>query len=178
MTLATGPVEKLVKLISDESRVDERSSTPKRSNLVKKRVSESLAQHYISTREPRIQCRRSYERKQSYERLLQALQDMKMRSPRRFGRWRSRSPSQRRSSAQTFSQRGQPVEQVLEEIDDNILACRHYLQDTSASDRVSTAKRKAHPTRRRSVRSRGLPTTDLGEIVRERAKILRLQGKI
>ncbi|HVO93968.1 MAG TPA: hypothetical protein VMT22_14055, partial [Terriglobales bacterium] len=56
MTLAPGPVEKLVKLINDESRIDDRiRDTQAALSLVKKRVSESLAQHYISMREPRIQ---------------------------------------------------------------------------------------------------------------------------
>ena len=79
MTLATGPVEKLVKLITEEAQLEDRiRDTHAALSLVKKRVSESLAQHYISMREPRIQMPEDLMREeQSYERLLQALQDMK-----------------------------------------------------------------------------------------------------
>ena len=79
MSVAIGPVQRLVKLIAQESLVDTRiRDTEAALALVKKRVSESLAQHYMSMREPRIQLPEELMREeQSYERLLQALQDMK-----------------------------------------------------------------------------------------------------
>ncbi len=75
MALATGPIERLVQLISDESVVDAKiRETEAALALVKKRVSQSLAQHYISMREPRIQLPEELmSEEQSYERLLQAL---------------------------------------------------------------------------------------------------------
>ena len=46
MSLATTPLAKLVKLIADESRLDDRiRDTQAALALVKRRVSESLAQH-------------------------------------------------------------------------------------------------------------------------------------
>ncbi|HKY07953.1 MAG TPA: hypothetical protein VJQ55_06915, partial [Candidatus Binatia bacterium] len=79
MSLATGPIERLVKLLADESQLDAKiRETQTALTLVKKRVSESLAQHYISMREPRVKLPEDLmSEEQSYERLLQALQDMK-----------------------------------------------------------------------------------------------------
>ena len=79
MSLATGPMERLVKLIADESRLDGKiRDTSAALTLVKKRVSESLAQNYIASRESRLQMPEELmKEEQSYERLLQALQDMK-----------------------------------------------------------------------------------------------------
>ena len=93
MSLASSPLEKLVKLIADESRLDDKiRDTQATLTLVKKRVSESLAQHYISTRESRIQLPEDLMREeQSYERLLQALQDMKSEIAKQIRRWRNKS---------------------------------------------------------------------------------------
>ena len=72
MNFGTNPLEKLVKLLADESRVDEKiRDTQSALMLVKKRVSESLAQHYVSMGESRIQLPEDLMREeQSYERLL------------------------------------------------------------------------------------------------------------
>ena len=183
MTLATGPVEKLVKLISDESRVDEKiRDTQAALTLVKKRVSESLAQHYISTREPRIQLPEDLMREeQSYERLLQALQDMKNEIAKQI-----RPVEEQIIQAnvdhlrQTFSQESRRLSKCLEEIDDNILACRQYLQDYERiRSSLYALNEKLTQLGAESVQiPDGLATTDLGEIVRQRIEYLRLQGKI
>ena len=56
MAPVSGPVERLVKLLQDETRIDEKIRDAKTAvSLVRKRVSETLAQHYIATRETRIQ---------------------------------------------------------------------------------------------------------------------------
>ena len=72
MNLATGPIERLGRLIADESLLDAKiRDTQAALTLIKKRVSESLAQHYVSSREPRIQLPEELMREeQSYERLL------------------------------------------------------------------------------------------------------------
>ena len=72
MNLATGPIERLGQLIAGESQLDTKiRDTQAALTLIKKRVSEFLAQHYISMREPRIQLPEELMREeQSYERLL------------------------------------------------------------------------------------------------------------
>jgi chromosome segregation ATPase len=183
MTLAAGPIEKLVKLIGDESRVDEKiRDTEAALTLVKKRVSESLAQHYMSTREPRFQMPEDLMREeQSYERLLQALQDMRNEIAKQI-----RPVEEQIIQAnvdhlrQTFAQESRRLSKCLEEIDDNILACRQYLQEY---ERIRSSlyglNEKLAQLGAESVQiPDGLPTSDLGEIVRQRIEYLRLQGKI
>lgn len=179
----TNPVEKLVQLIADESRIDERiRETEAALTLVKKRVSESLAQHYVSMREPRIQLPEDLMREeQSYERLLQALQDMKNEIAKQI-----RPVEEQIIQAnvehlrQTFSQESHKLGKCLEEIDDNLLACRQYLQDY---ERIRSSlhglNEKLTQLGAQSIDvPNGLTSTDLGEIVRDRIENLRSQGKV
>lgn len=184
MTLAAGPIEKLVKLITDEKRVDEKiRDTQAALTLVKKRVSESLAQHYISSpRELRFQMPEDLMREeQSYERLLQALQDMKNEIAKQI-----RPVEEQIIQAnvdhlrQTFSLESRRLTKCLEEIDDNILACRQYLQDY---ERIRSSlyglNEKLAQLGAESIQiPDSLPTADLGEIVRQRIEHLRTQAKI
>jgi primosomal protein N'' len=183
MSLATGPIERLVKLIADESRIDGKiRETEAALALVKKRVSESLAQHYISMREPRIQLPEELMREeQSYERLLQALQDMKSEIAKQI-----RPVEEQIIQAnvehlrQSFGQESRRLSKCLEEIDDNILACRQYL---SEYERIRASlyglNEKLTQLGAQSIQvPDGLVTTDLGEIVRQRIEFLRSQGKI
>lgn len=183
MTLVAGPVEKLVKLIADEARVDDKiRDTQAALTLVKKRVSESLAQHYIAMREPIIQMPEDLMREeQSYERLLQALQDMKSEIAKQI-----RPVEQQIIQAsvehlrQTFGQESRRLTKCLEEIDDNILACRQYLQDYEriranlygVNEKLTQLGAECLPL------TESLPTMDLGEIIRQRIEVLRSQGKI
>ena len=183
MNLVTNPLEKLVKLLADESRVDEKiRDTQSALILVKKRVSESLAQHYVSMGESRIQLPEDLMREeQSYERLLQALQDMKNEIAKQI-----RPVEEQIIQAnvdhlrQTFSQESRRLTKCLEEIDDNILACREYLQDY---ERIRSSlhglNEKLTQLGAESIQvPDGLTNADLGEIVKQRIENLRSQGKV
>lgn len=183
MTTATEPVEKLVKLLADDQRVDERMrSTQVALTLIKKRVSESLAQHYIATSEPRIQLPEDLMREeQSYERLLQALQDMKSEIAKQI-----RPVEEQIIQAnvdhlrQTFSQESRRLSKCIEEIDDNILACRQYLQEHERiRSSLQALNQKLTQLGAEGIQvPDGLNTNDLGEIMRQRIDHLRSQGKI
>jgi len=183
MTLATEPLEKLVKLIGDEARVDGRiRETQTALALVKRRVSESLAQHYIATREVRFQMPEDLMREeQSYERLLQALQDMKGEIAKQI-----RPVEEQIIQAnvdhlrQSFGQESRRLSKCIEEVDDNILACRQYLQEHERI-RASLAaiNQKLIQLGAEGVQvPDGLNTSDLGEIVRQRIEHLQSHGKI
>jgi chromosome segregation ATPase len=81
---------------------------------------------------------------------------------------------------QSFGQESRRLAKCLEEIDDNILACRQYLQDyeriraglQSLNDKLAQLGADSLQI------ADGLPTVDLGEIIRERIDHLRSQGKI
>jgi primosomal protein N'' len=180
--VASSPLEKLVKLLADERKVDLRlHETQAALTLVKRRVSESLAQHYIAMGEIRMQLSEDLmKEEQSYERLLQALQDMKSEIAKQI-----RPVEEQIIQAnvdylrQSFSQESRRLSKCLEEIDDNILACRQYLQDYErirSELKMLNDKLVQLGTESIAVPG-GLTTNDLGEIVRQRIEHLRSQGK-
>lgn len=118
---------------------------------------------------------------QSYERLLQALQDMKSEIAKQI-----RPVEQQIIQAnvdhlrQSFGQESRRLSKCLEEIDDNILACRQYLQDY---ERIRSGLHMLNEKLTQLGSDNipvpdGLVTTDLGEILRQRIDHLRSQGKI
>ena len=181
--LASAAVEKLAKLLADEARVDEKIRDMKAAlSQVQKRVSQSLAQHYIAAKEPRIQIPEDLMREEeSFERLLQALQDMKNEIAKQI-----RPVEEQIIQAnvdhlrQIFNQESRRLNKSLEEIDDNILACRQYLQDYERirsslhglNEKLAQLGAESLPV------PDGLLTSDVGEIVRQRVEYLRSQGKI
>lgn len=183
MTPVSGPVERLVKLLQDETRIDEKIRDAQAAvTMVRKRVSETLAQHYISTRETRIQVPEDLmKEEQSYERLLQALQDMKTEIAKQI-----RPVEEQIIQAnvdhlrQAFNQESRKLSKCLEEMDENILACRQYLQDY---ERIRSGlhglNEKLSQLGADGIQvPESLPSSDLGEIIRQRIDYLRSQGKI
>ena len=183
MNPATGPLERLVKLLADESQLDAKiRETQAVLALIKKRVSENLAQYYISVREPRVKLPEDLmSEEQSYERLLQALQDMKSEIAKQI-----RPVEEQIIQAnvehlrQTFNQETRRLAKCLEEIDENILACRQYLEDYERiRSSLYSLNEKLTQLGAQSLQvPDGLATADLGGIVRERIDHLRSQGKI
>ena len=183
MTPVSGPVERLVKLLQDETRIDEKIRDAQAAvTVVRKRVSETLAQHYISARETRIEVPEDLmKEEQSYERLLQALQDMKTEIAKQI-----RPVEEQIIQAnvdhlrQTFNQESRKLSKCLEEMDENILACRQYLQDY---ERIRSGlhglNEKLSQLGADGIQvPESLPSSDLGEIIRQRIDYLRSQGKI
>jgi uncharacterized membrane protein YccC len=183
MTFVSGSMGRLVKLLQDETRLDEKIRDAQAAlTLVKRRVSESLAQHYISTREARIQMPEDLmKEEQSYERLLQALQDMKTEIAKQI-----RPVEEQIIQAnvehlrQSFNQESRKLSKCLEAIDENILACRQYLHDY---ERIRSSlhglNEKLSQLGADGVQMpENLPSSDLGEIIGQRIDHLRSQGKI
>lgn len=118
---------------------------------------------------------------QPYERLLQALQDMKSEIAKQI-----RPVEEQIIQAnvehlrQSFSQESRRLAKCLEEIDDNILACSRYLQDYERirSGLQSLNEKLAQLGAESLQVADGLPALDLGEIIRQRVDHLRSQGKI
>jgi primosomal protein N'' len=180
---ASTAVERLAKLLADETRIEEKiRDTRSALSIVQKRVSESLARHYIAMKEPRIQMPEDLMREEeSFERLLQALQDMKSEIAKQI-----RPVEEQIIQAnvdhlrQIFTQESRRLCKCLEEIDENILACRQYLEDYERvrsslhglNEKLSQLGAESLPL------PDGLPSLDVGEIVRERIEYLRSQGKI
>lgn len=183
MTPVSGPVERLVKLLQDETRIDEKIRAAQAAvTIVRKRVSETLAQHYISTRETRIQVPEDLmKEEQSYERLLQALQDMKTEIAKQI-----RPVEEQIIQAnvdhlrQSFNQESRKLNKCLEDLDENILACRRYLNDYERTrSSLHGLNEKLSQLGADGIQMpEALPSSDLGEIIRQRMDYLRSQGKI
>lgn len=180
----TLPIGKLAKLLADDARVDDKIRDTKAAlSLIQKKVSELLAQHYIAMKEPRIQIPEDLmKEEEAFERLLQALQDMKGEIARQIRPVEEQIIQANRDHLrQTFTQESRKLGKCLEEIDDNILACRQYLQEY---DRVRAGlyglNEKLTQLGAESIQlpDDGLPTHDLGEIVRSRIEYLKAQGKL
>ena len=118
---------------------------------------------------------------EAFERLLQALQDMKSEITKQIRPVEEQIIEANRDHLrQTFAQESRKLNKCMEEIDDNILACRQYLQDY---ERVETGLRglneKLAQLGADSLQvPNSLPTHDLGEIVKSRIEYLKAQGKI
>jgi chromosome segregation ATPase len=176
-------VGKLAKLLADEERIDEKiRDTQAALSLVQKRVSELLAQHYIATKEPRVQIPEDLmKEEESFERLLQALKDMKAEIAKQI-----RPVEEQIIQAnidhlrQSFSQQSRDLNHCLEEIDEHLVACQQYLQDYERiRASLNGLNEKLTQLNAESIQiPDSLPTADLGEVIRQRIEQLRSQGKI
>jgi hypothetical protein len=81
---------------------------------------------------------------------------------------------------QSFSQESRRLSKCIEEVDDNILACRQYLQEYARiRASLDALNQKLAQLGAEGIQlPDGLDTNDLGEIVRQRIEHLRSQGKI
>jgi chromosome segregation ATPase len=183
MMQVSAAVVKLAKLRADETRMDEQIRDTKEAlTLVQKRVSERLAQRYMATNEPRVEIPEDLmKEEESFERLLQALNDMKNEIAKQI------RPVEKQiiqtnveHLRHSFNEERSDLNKCLESIDENILGCRQYFQDyerirsslNELNEKLSQlgAEPIAVPD--------NLPTTDFGERVQQRFEFLRSQGKI
>ena len=81
---------------------------------------------------------------------------------------------------QTFNQESRKLNKCLEEIDNNILACRQYLQDYERiRSSLHALNEKLSQLGAEAIQvPDGLPSADLGDIIRTRMEHLKSQGKI
>jgi uncharacterized protein YukE len=118
---------------------------------------------------------------QSYERLLQALQDMKAEIAKQIRPVEDQIIQANADHLrQTFNQETRKLNKCLEEIDNNILACRQYLQDYERiRSSLHALNEKLSQLGAEAIQvPDGLPSADLGDIIRTRMEHLKSQGKI
>jgi chromosome segregation ATPase len=183
MMQVSAAVVKLAKLRADETRMDEQIRDTKEAlTLVQKRVSERLAQRYMATNEPRVEIPEDLmKEEESFERLLQALNDMKNEIAKQI------RPVEKQiiqtnveHLRHSFNEDSCNLNKCLESIDDNILGCKQYFQDyerirSSLSElNEKLSQIGAEPIAVPDI----LPSSDFGERVQQRLEYLRSQGKI
>lgn len=183
MIPTTGAIGKLAKLIADEARIDEKvRDTQAALALVKRRISESLVQHYVATKEPRVNLPEELmKEEQSYERLLQALQDMKSEIAKQIRPVEEQIIQANADHLRhSFNEETRRLGQCLEQIDENILACRKFLQEYERvrAGLYSLNEKLAQLGGESLSVPEPLPATDLGEVVKGRIEHLKSLGKI
>ena len=118
---------------------------------------------------------------QSYERLLQALQDMKAEIAKQIRPVEDQIIQANADHLrQTFNQESRKLNKCLEEIDNNILACRQYLQDYERiRSSLHALNEKLSQLGAEAIQvPDGLPSADLGDNIARRMEHLKSQGKI
>lgn len=183
MPLTNGAVEELAKLLAEEARVDDKiRDTRAALKLVKKRISESLVEQYVAKREPKVEMPEDLmKEEQSYERLLQALQDMKSEIARQI-----RPVEEQIVQAsvehlrQSFDQENRRLAKCLEQIDQNILGCRQALDEYEQlrSGLHGLNEKLAQLGAERLQVPDSMDAGDLEGIIRARIESLRSQGRI
>lgn len=118
---------------------------------------------------------------QSYERLLQALQDMKNEITKQIRPVEEQIIHANREHIRlSFTQESQRLNKCLEQIDNNILACRQALDEYNRiRSGMSGLNEKLTQVGSPVMEiPESLPSHDLAEIVRSRLDHLKTQGKI
>jgi len=176
-------IEQLARLLTEEKRLDEKlQETQEVLSTVKKKVSESLVIPYIQKTEGPVPIDESLVRKeQSFERLLQALLDMK-----RVIQTRIRPIEEEivqvniKNLKERYENQKKKLGEVLDTIDQNILDCgelvetskKFHLELANINEKLSHLGASPLP-------SQNSPRDgDIGELIRQRIEHLRLQGKL
>jgi len=181
--MPTATIEELAKLLAEEERVEEKIRETQTSlGDIKKRISESLVHRYVAMTEEKIAMPEDLmKEEQSYERLLQALLDMKHEIAKQI-----RPVEEQIVQAnvdylkQTFDREKNRLGECLGEIDQKILGCRLHLEEyertcsqlNTLNERLTRMGAESLPL------PDSLPTTDLGDIIRGRLEHLKSQGRI
>ncbi len=120
-------------------------------------------------------------REETYERLLQALLDMKNEIQTRIRPLEDQIVQANvEYLKEVFEQQNNRLGDCLDSLDQKILDCRKHIEDykriytdlVALNDRLSRRGAEAPPI------SNSLPSTDIGDIIRQRIEDLKLQGRL
>ncbi len=120
-------------------------------------------------------------REETYERILQALLDMKDEIQTQIRPLEDQIVQARiEDLKEVFEQQNNRLSDCLDSLDQKILDCRMHIEDykriytdlVALNDRLSRRGAEAPPI------SNSLPITDIGDIIRQRIEDLKLQGRL
>lgn len=181
--MPTATIEELAKLLAEEERVEEKIRETRTSlGDIKKRISESLVHRYVAMTEEKIAMPEDLmKEEQSYERLLQALLDMKNEIAKRI-----RPVEEQIVQAnvdylkQMFSQEKSKLGECLDAIKQKILDCRLHVEEYEqiCSELNAVNSRLSRFGAEPLAMPEPLPTTDLGDLIIGCIRELRSQGKL
>jgi len=176
-------IEQLARLLTEEKRLDEKlQETQEVLSTVKKKVSESLVIPYMQKTAGAVPIDESLVRKeQSFERLLQALLDMKREIQTRIRPIEEEIVQVNINNLkERYESQKKKLGEALDTIDQTILDCgelvetskKFHLELTNLNEKLSHLGVSPLP-------SQNSPRDgDIGEFMRQRIEHLRLQGKL
>ena len=177
------PVEELARLLSEEKRLEEEvRATQATLSRIKKKISASIVHHYINRTEGIDPIEEDLMKKeQSHERLLQALLDMKNEIQTRIRPLEEQIVQANVDSIKdTFDQQKNMLGDCLTSIDQKILDCLLHHQDYKRiqSDLTNLNKKLSRLGAEPLPIPNSLATEDLGDIISQRIKHLKLKGML
>jgi len=180
---SSGSIEELARLLTEEKKLDEKlQETQTVLSTVKRKVSESLVTPYINKTEGTVPVDESLvQKEQSFERLLQALQDMKREIQTRIRPLEEEIVQVNvKNLKETYDGQKKKLGDCLNTIDQTILDCRALIEDskkilaelTDLNEKLSHLGANPLPIKN-SPRD-----GDITDLIRQRIEHLRLQGKL
>lgn len=179
----TEPIEELHRLLTEQKRVAEKIADVQAAlSHIKKKISESLLQQYVTTTEEKIAIKEDLMREeQSYERLLQALRDMQREIEERIRPVEEQIVQAELDCLKSmFEQQKNALTDCLGKIDQKILECRLQLAEynrihtdlKTLNERLSRLGTGSLPM------PDFLPIDNLAELIKGRIEDLTSKGKI
>lgn len=180
---STANIEQLARLLAEEERVSEKiRETQAALAGIKKKISEALVDRYVSiTQEKKSLPEDLMREEQSYERLLQALVDMRNEIANQIRPVEEQIVQTAVDQIRkTFEEEKNKLEDCLSGIDQKILDCRLHIEEYQRirSHLDALNERLTHFGRETLLMPEPLSSSDLGDLVRGRIDQLRSHGKI
>ncbi|NIO11928.1 MAG: hypothetical protein GTO40_29420 [Deltaproteobacteria bacterium] len=181
---SSGSIEELARLLSEEKRLDEKlQETQAVLTSVKKKISESLVTPYIHQKsESPVKVDESLvQQEQSFERLLQALVDMKQEIQARIRPLEEEivQVNIKNLNESRQNQRNK-LDDALDSLDHRILECREIIETTQKIHlELSDLNEKLTRLGAAPLAAKNSPRNgDIFDFIRQRIEHLRLQGKL
>ncbi len=177
------PIEQLYNLLRERGTVSEKITGLKIAlGTIRQSLSMALARQYVHTAQPGIEIREDLmKEEQTYERLLQALQDMQVQIEERVRPVAEQVIQAEVERLQDLSERHRTaLQDSLAHIDENILNCRSHVDQyrQRRSDLAALNERLTKLGATVAPIPDFLPEANLGDIIRARVDGLRIEGKI
>jgi len=180
---STESIEELARLLTEEKRLDEKlQETQEILSTVKKKVSESLVIPYIQKTEGPLPIDESLvQKEQSFERLLQALHDMKTEIQTRIRPLEEEIVQVNiKNLKEMYENQKEKLGVTLDTIDQTILDCGEIMETTKKIQlELNDLNEKLSHLGASPLPIWNSPRNgDIGELIRQRIEHLRLQGKL
>ena len=177
------PIEALARLLTEEKRLDDKlQETQTVLSTVKKKISESLVTPYMQRTESPMPIDESLvQQEQSFERLLQALRDMKQEIQTKIRPLEEEIVQVNiKNLNEKYDNQKTKLGEALDTIDQTILDCGELIETTKSIHlELSELNEKISRLGASPLSTRNSPKNgDIVDFIRQRIEHLKLQGKL